>query len=284
MMPSIRPSNVTPMQQGFIFAVELGPRPVRNALVKFSNDILKTDRPVITLADEYPAGFVDPMHSHGHIQVLYASSGVMSVRTSELSFVVPPQRAVWIPVDVPHEVQCRGPVSLRTLYLRPDLGRGDEVCRVFEVSDFLRALILETIRFDPAYDDESREGRIVSLLLEEIERMPNAPYHVAMPSNPRLLKVCEALRCDPSDPRDIDEWAREIGMGRRTFTRAFKAETGMGFAVWRQQVRLMEALSLLANGMSVTRIAYEVGYDSPSGFSAMFRRAFGVPPSQYLMG
>ena len=72
-------------------------------------------------------------------------------------------------------------------------------------------------------------------------------------------------------------------MGRRTFTRAFKQETGMGLAVWRQQVRLMEALSRLASGESVTQVAFEVGYDSPSGFSAMFRRAFGVPPSQYLI-
>ena len=47
-------------------------------------------------------------------------------------------------------------------------------------------------------------------------------------------------------------------------------------------VRLMEALSMLAAGASITRVTYDVGYDSPSGFAAMFRRAFGVPPSQYL--
>ena len=252
--------------------------------MKHSQDILVSDQPVIALVDEYPAGFVDPMHRHDHIQVLYASAGVMSVRTAQTSFVVPPQRAVWIPVDVDHEVRCRGTVSLRTLYLRPDLKARGKECRVFEVSDFLRALILETAKLDPAYDSAGREGRIVSQLLEEIERMPDAPYQVAMPHDERLLRVCEALLKDPSDPRDIDDWAQLAGMGRRTFTRSFKSETGMGLAMWRQQVRLMEALSLLAGGLSVTRSAYEVGYDSPSGFSAMFRRAFGVPPSKYMAG
>lgn len=250
--------------------------------MKHSIDVLVTNRPVIALQDEYPAGFVDPMHSHDHIQILYASTGVMSVRTPETSFVIPPQRAVWLPAGMKHEVACRGPVSLRTLYLPTGPADTAKECRVFEVSNLLKSLILEVVDFPPLYDVDGREGRIIALLLEEIERMPNAPYQVSMPSDPRLLRVCNAILADPSDPRDIDDWASLAAMGRRTFTRSFKQETGMGLAVWRQQVRLMEALSLLAAGASITQVTYEVGYDSPSGFAAMFRRAFGVPPSQYL--
>lgn len=250
--------------------------------MKHSVDVLAFDRPVIALQDEYPAGFVDPMHSHEHVQILYASAGVMSVRTPETSFVIPPQRAVWLPARMKHEVACRGPVSLRTLYLPSAPGEEARLCRVFEVSNLLKSLILEACDFLPLYDIAGREGRIIGLLLDEIERMPNAPYRVSMPADPRLLRVCNAILADPADPRDIDDWARLAAMGRRTFTRSFKQETGMGLAVWRQQVRLMEALSMLAAGASITQVTYEVGYDSPSGFAAMFRRAFGVPPSQYL--
>jgi AraC-like DNA-binding protein/mannose-6-phosphate isomerase-like protein (cupin superfamily) len=250
--------------------------------MKHSIDILRTARPVMALQDEYPAGYVDPMHSHDHVQILYASAGVMSVRTPETSFVIPPQRAVWLPAGMKHEVACRGPVSLRTLYLPSGHGARDAECRVFEVSNLLKALILEVVDFPPLYDVTGREGRIIDLLLEEIERMPNAPYQVSMPSDLRLLRVCNAILADPADPRDIDDWAGLAAMGRRTFTRTFKQETGMGLAVWRQQVRLMEALSMLAAGASITQVTYDVGYDSPSGFAAMFRRAFGVPPSQYL--
>lgn len=250
--------------------------------MKYSHDILVSDRPVLALHDEYPSGFTDPMHSHGHVQILYACAGVMAVRTREASYVVPPQRAVWLPVDVDHEVSCRGPLSLRTLYLRPDVGRGTDRCRVFEVSALLKALILETGSFGTGYELEGRAGQIIELLLGEIERMPDAPHEVSMPGDPRLLRVCNPILEDPSDPRDIDDWAQVAGMGRRTFTRAFKRETGMGFAMWRQQVRLMEALALLAAGRPITQVAFDVGYDSPSSFSAMFRRAFGVSPSQYL--
>tara|TARA_B100001179_G_scaffold214159_1_gene183310 strand:+ start:2963 stop:3730 length:768 start_codon:yes stop_codon:yes gene_type:complete len=251
--------------------------------MKHSLDILAENQPVVVLVDEYPAGYLDPLHRHDHIQVLYASAGVMSVRTPDVSYVIPPQRAVWIPAHTDHEVHCRGPVSLRTLYLKPELNTRGHECRAFEVSPFLKALILEAARLDRQVDQTGRSDRILAMLLEEIELMQSAPYQVNMPRDPRLLKVCEALLLDPSCNRDIDEWASEIGMARRTFTRVFKAETGMGLAMWRQQIRLMEALSLLNEGMSVTRAAHEVGYESASGFSAMFRRHFGQSPREYLV-
>lgn len=250
--------------------------------MKHSQDYPLKARPMIGLEDEYPAGFVDPKHCHEHAQFLYASSGVMSVVTPHTSFVIPPQRAVWLPAGMMHEVSCRGAVSLRTLYIDPTHDADPGSCRVLEVSDFLKALVLEVVKFPTEYDLEGREGRIAWLLLDEIRRMPSAPYHVPMPSDPRLVRVCQAIIANPADQRDIDAWSVLIGMSRRTFTRAFKQELGMGFALWRQQVRLMEAVSLLAAGRSITSVALDVGYESPSAFTAMFHRAFGEPPSVYV--
>lgn len=238
-------------------------------------------RSVVGLHDEYAAGYTDPVHSHDRAQFLYACSGVMSVITPATTFVIPPQRALWLPAGVDHEVSCRGPVSLRTLYIDPVYGNDHNVCHVVEVSDFLKSLILEVVSFDVANDLTQREDRIIGLLLEEIVNMPRAPFCAPMPDDARLLRVCKAIISDPSDKRDIDDWAKIAGMGRRTFTRAFKRETGMGLAVWRQQVRLMAALSMIASGQPVTNVAFDIGYGSPSAFSAMFRRAFGMAPSSY---
>jgi AraC-like DNA-binding protein len=112
--------------------------------------------------------------------------------------------------------------------------------------------------------------------------MPSTPSEIIMPRDRRLLRVCHALIDDPADQRDIDDWASVAGMGRRTFTRLFKDQTGAGFAVWRQQVRLMAALQRLALGQPITTVAFDVGYESASAFTAMFHRAFGAPPSAYL--
>jgi AraC-like DNA-binding protein len=246
-------------------------------------DYQEIPRPIGALADEYPDGFIDPRHSHARAQLLYGITGVMTVITDQASFVVPPQRAVWIPARVEHEVYCRGAVACRTVYVTPDAVPGlPQDCRVMEVSDLLRALIVEATRLPIEYDVNSRDGRVMTLILDDIIGSQTAPLHVPMPQHPRLVPICVAIVRDPAQDDVLDEWADIAGMCRRTFTRCFRKETGMSFATWRQNVRLIEALSRLATGETVTRVALDVGYNSPSAFAAMFRRAFGVPPTHYL--
>ncbi|KKC25559.1 AraC family transcriptional regulator [Sphingomonas sp. SRS2] len=240
----------------------------------------ESDRSVIGLEDEYEAGFVDPTHQHGRDQILYASAGVMSVTTARANFVIPPQRAIWIPANVAHEVACRGPVSLRTLYLS-DVRPASRDCRVLEVTDLLRALIVEVSKLGGFYENSARNQLLIELLKVELGNTPLAHFQVPMPHDYRLLRVCRMIIADPAGQHDLNELASLAGMGRRSFTRAFRAEMGMSLAIWRQQVRLMRALTLLSEGQSVTTVAFDVGYDSPSAFTTVFHRAFGVLPSQY---
>ncbi|OLT00539.1 hypothetical protein BJF90_35100 [Pseudonocardia sp. CNS-004] len=65
-------------------------------------------------------------------------------------------------------------------------------------------------------------------------------------------------------------------------SRRFAAEVGCTFGRWRQQARLLAAVEMLARGQSVARVSTQLSYDSPSAFSAMFRRCLGMPPSQYF--
>jgi AraC-like DNA-binding protein len=238
---------------------------------------------VSALADEYASGHVDPQHRHARAQLIYSTTGVMTVTTATASYVVPPQRAVWVPAGEVHEVHCRGKVSCRTLYVQPQAASGlPNTCQVIEVSDLLRELIVEATRIPIEYDEAGRDGRLIALLLDEIRRSRTTPLHVPMPTDHRLVRVCSAILREPAEPDRLDHWADVAGMGRRTFTRTFRRETGMTFAGWRQNVRLMEAMSRLALGEPVTRVALDVGYKSPSAFTAMFRRAFGVAPTHYL--
>jgi len=56
----------------------------------------------------------------------------------------------------------------------------------------------------------------------------------------------------------------------------------MTFGKWRQQVRLMQGMRLLAEGAKVTHAALESGYSTPSAFISMFRKALGITPSSYF--
>ncbi|MEJ0039547.1 MAG: helix-turn-helix transcriptional regulator [Gammaproteobacteria bacterium] len=239
-------------------------------------------RPLAALADEYAAGHVEPTHSHRRGQLLYACKGVMSVLTDAGGFIVPPQRAVWLPPGTPHEVRCRDRVSLRTLYIDPQSSpRLPRACCVLEVSELLRSLIIAAVDIPVEYDLGGREGRIMTLILDEIGIMPVAPLCAPMPADARLARICRSLFQEPAQNQNLLYWARAARMSRRTLTRTFRRETGMSFAAWRQHVRLLEALSRLATGQPVTAVALDVGYQSPSAFTARFRQTFGTTPTHY---
>lgn len=250
-------------------------------MVKSSSSLPLQARPVVGFEDTYPAGYIDRLHSHEHGQLSFSVSGVVSVIAGDDSYVLPPDRAIWIPGNVPHQFNCRSEIHFLAVYVHPLGGNFPDHCRVFEVSPLVRGLVHEVTAFDYANRENERERIIAKLLLGEIERMPDLCVRALMPEDHRLQRVCNAIMQFPADQRGLDDWADFAGMGRRTFTRLFKRETGMGFATWRQQVRLMEAVSRLSAGEQISSIAYEVGYDSPSAFAAMFHRALGVPPREY---
>jgi AraC-like DNA-binding protein len=250
--------------------------------MKHSIDYPLASRPIMGFADDYPAGMLDPPHSHPRSQLTYCTAGVMLVMVSDAVFMLPPRRAIWIPAGVEHEVRCRGAVSSHTLYIDPALDQAPLATRVIEVSDLVRALIVEVGGFEPDYNLDGREGEIARLLLSEVRRMPATPTDVPMPQDERLLRVCHALINDPTDGRDLDDWASFAAMGRRTFTRAFRRETGAGLATWRQRMRLVAAIPKLEAGQSVTTVAYDVGYESASAFTATFHRIFGFAPSTFI--
>src|SRR5215471_12350872 len=78
-----------------------------------------TSAPLTTLCYDFPDGYRVPEHFHDADQLVFASTGVMTIRTQEGFWIVPPQRAVWIPSKVVHSITMSGPVSMRTLYFAP---------------------------------------------------------------------------------------------------------------------------------------------------------------------
>jgi AraC-like DNA-binding protein len=232
---------------------------------------------------EYPHGHLLKPHSHPWHQLLYASQGVMTVRTREGAWVVPPHRGVWIPARTRHSVQMSGAVSMRTLYLAPRLSAAfPSRCRVLGISALLRELILHMVELRDLHLRVPSHAHLVSVLLDHLRGMESDAVHLPLPRDARARRIAAALREQPSDTRSLLELSRIAGASKRTVERLFKSETGLGFGKWRQQLRLGHALRLLAAGEAVTNVALEVGYDSTSAFISAFRMTFGTTPGRYF--
>lgn len=238
-------------------------------------------------------------HSHPWAQLAFSTTGVTRLTVDHGSYLVPPSRALWIPAGIEHAVTVVEDTTLLTLYLHQPRGRcGPAVpaaeqpqwqgCRVLEVSDLLRALVLALdARPDgsgPGPDREAlrRERLVATLVQDELRRARVLRLGIAMPRDKRLRALCEAVLDDPARHRTLQAWARDSGASSRTVARLFRGELGVSFGQWRQQVFLARALSLATQGRPMAQIAGELGYASPSAFTAMVRRTVGQPPKRFF--
>ena len=235
------------------------------------------------MAKDFPSGHVISSHEHSRAQLLYASSGVMTVNTDRGIWVVPPLRAVWIPAHTRHGIEVSRHLSMRTLYIDPAyyMGPSGECC-VIAVSPLLKELLLYAVNLPRLYPLGGQEERLFEVLLDQISSMKTAPLQLQIPVDGRLRKIYARLSDHPGDNRTLEDWGKQVGATGRTLSRHFRSETGMSFAQWRQQIRILEALKRLARKESVTTVAIDLGYDSPSAFISMFKKTVGKTPGQYF--
>ncbi len=239
--------------------------------------------PVVAMSAIYPTGTASKRHFHRRGQLVVQAEGITAMMTDAATYILPPGHCLWLPPGTVHQARVWGDCTIQTIYVDPDHipGWGAD-CRLMLASRLVQALMDEVVRMPVAYDRDGRDGQLVNLLLSEIGRLPEASLHVPIPQDSRLVRICEAVLAEPTSDLTLDGWADHVGLSRRTLTRLFRRETGQSFANWRQRVRLLQALARLGSGEAVTNVALDVGYDSPSAFTAMFKRELGAAPRTYL--
>jgi AraC-like DNA-binding protein len=242
-------------------------------------------RAVVTRRTTYVNGHRIKPHWHARAQFIFAVAGTMRVRTARRAWIVPPTRALWVPARTVHEVQMYGVVQMRSLYVNDVCGAGmPSSCVVLNVTPLLKELIVRAVALPASYDEHGEDGLLMQLLMTEVRRLPHCALDLPLPESADLTRLCERLLADLSARRPCNLDAIDLKTSARTLYRRFLRETGITFARWKQQARLLESIRRLAEGMPVTTVALDLGYASPSAFSSMFRRAVGTPPRVFAAG
>ena len=239
------------------------------------------------LSATYSSGYVLHPHAHASHQLLFASSGAMTVTGDRTSWMIPPGRAVLIPAGTPHAIRMWGEVAMRSLYFPAEMPAPafcEPTCRVISVSPLLRELILRVADLAALDSRNAVEAHIMSVLMDELQAAHIEPLLLPLPHDARALKVTECVLRNPSDAATADDLARQSGLSTRTLERVFRAETGLRFGQWRQKARLLESVRVLADRGSVTDAALESGYSSVSAYIAAFKQTFGCTPGEMKHG
>lgn len=236
------------------------------------------DLEITALATDYPAGFLIEEHSHDAHQILHAVSGVMRARTADAVWILSPGRALWIPSGQMHEIRCLGRLAMRSVYVKGAHPALPAAMRVTAVSGLMREAMARLAEgAAPALI-----GPLTQVILAEMAALKTAPLLLPRAKDPRVARLLEALESDPADATPLEAWAPRLGLSRRSLIRRIGAETGASFRDLRRRARIAAAMERLAEGRSVTEVAFETGFESPSAFIAAFRGVVGETPGAWL--
>ncbi len=253
----------------------MGQNPISNMSGRsFGDPLQNLPHRVASLGRTYPDGYVALRHRHPRLQLMYATSGLMMADTETAKWAIPEGHALIVPPNTDHQTRMIGDVKLRSLYITPNTleSETEQSCCIVSVSSLLAALIERLCLLNNPSPSTPQAYHLSQLIIMELGDAPVSPLALPLPNHAGLRRVCETLFEVPSLSKGIDQWAMEIGMSRRAFTRSFQRQTGLSFGVWRQRLRCQIALQAFARGEAAEKVATDVGYASHYALRDMMRK------------
>jgi AraC-like DNA-binding protein len=239
------------------------------------------------IANHYRRGVRLDTHMHREAQLVYAARGTMQVTTPKGRWLVPPDRAVWVPARSEHAIDVLADIEMRTLYFdlawltREDRSASLDAEFVVRVSPLLHQAILAL--FDGRNDPERRD-LLLRLIVRELHQAEDPTTFIPLPQEPRCRRAAERVLADPSGAHEIDALAQQVGTSARTLSRLFSSETQLSFKSWCQRARIASAIGKLSMepNISMKQMAADLGYASVSAFSHAFRQITGKTPTEFV--
>lgn len=232
---------------------------------------------------EHASHTITPGHRHDEGQLYWLTKGMISLTTPNGQWALTPGCAGWLPPGFQHQSVACGDMQGWSLLLAEDLCAAmPEAPTLVTADPFLMALLARLARRSHAESEASRQ-RLIAVLLDEFLQAPKAALQLLLPADKRALNVAHQLLTHPGDKRGQAELAACAGLSVRTLSRLFVNQTGLTFARWRQQARVLRSLEGLAAGLPVAQVAAMYGYDNTSAYIAVFRQRFGVTPGIYFL-
>jgi AraC-like DNA-binding protein len=204
----------------------------------------------------------------------------MTVRAQGGTWTIPPHRALSIPGTASAAIDNRFPVAVRSLYFDATMQAVPPDIRAMEITGFPRELLLHVVRRCPLDVAEHLDAALVTVLVDQLHQLPEAPLRLAWPTDDRAVRAATLVVDDAAC--DLSHVARAAGASRRTLERVFRDETGLTFGAWRRRANILSSLHHLAAGASVTATALASGYTTAPAYVSAFHRELGQTPRQFL--
>ena len=247
--------------------------------------IIDSDKPVLPYWKQVTNAMCSAPHCHPRGQFIFSVRGITRVVTDDGIFLIPPSQAFWCPPNVTHELVFSGAVDIANLFIDPAWVYSLPLHpQIFNVSALVNYLVKRSMQMGCDYKPNGKEYRLMLVLLDEISVLDKSLLALPWSNRDKLNAILCLLVKEPCNIDTIDQWAESIHVSPRTLARMFQKELGMTFTEWRMRIRLFYAIEQLHAGKSVTYIALELGYSTPSAFIVAFRKIMDKSPLEYIVG
>lgn len=132
---------------------------------------------------------------------------------------------------------------------------------------------------DQRNPDEEIVGTLIRLWIREIARATGNP---ANRPQSRLIEARHHIEAHYSEPLRLGALARKAALSVSQFSALFKTQFGLAPIQYLRRLRLRRAAQLLDDpNLSISDVAFRVGYEDALNFSRQFRRFMGKSPTEY---
>ncbi|MCW8928808.1 MAG: helix-turn-helix transcriptional regulator [Gammaproteobacteria bacterium] len=247
-------------------------------------DIVNEKRPIIAVSANIDCSHLISPHKHHRGQLIYSLRGALSVKTENKTWHVTPEYGIWIAPNEIHQIKAIKAVSYRSAFLEPDaLSPRFNFSHAISIPLLFKELLNEASSINFEYQNNTAESRLHEVLFDRFCFLEPEKFSIPMPNNELLKILVKDVFLEPNSMISLKDLSQKFNVCEKTLSRKFKRETGLSFSQWKQHVCIALAVEKIKNGESLTSISFDLGYNSPSAFSTMFRRVTGMKPSQYLL-
>jgi AraC-like DNA-binding protein len=248
-----------------------------------------------------------PIHWHNALEIIACEKEHYIVDSEGVEYRVAPGEVLLMPSGITHTLKpakgCNGFVYLLNIEFLNAIKSAAHVMPILAHPIYLSEknnpallmpirTILRQIRDDYFSDNRLRELSIDAHILTMMAQLIQHYFESVTPTHnrcdkqkeycDRFTEVINYINLHYADSLTIEETARQFGLSKFYFARLFKQHTHYTFCDYLTFRRIKAAEQLLVNPtLSITDIAFNVGFASISTFSRAFREQKKCTPSEY---
>ncbi len=228
-----------------------------------------------------------PQHTHKKGQLIYIEGGIAYIHLTHKTLVIPARHYVWIPAGMVHFVEMHRSAITRTIYFyshddgsNPFYTKGG----IYPINTLLLQMLIYSERWTGDVRPDEPAFNFLAGIKSILPEISQKALPVALPTteNTRMYPVLNYMNANLYEPLTLTSVSNKTGFSERTLSRLFQSTLHISFLQYFKLLKMVKAIELmLQTDLSMSEIAYKLGYNSLSAFSAIFYQLTNTRPSEF---